>query len=120
MSESMKITGSLHLLGDTQTFNSGFTKREFVVKVDDGKFDQFIKLELVKDRIKELDEAKVGDEITVHFNIRGREHDGRFFNNLVAWRIESASPATNDPGEAYKAKAAALDASAADGDEIPF
>jgi len=116
----MKLTGSLHILGDTQTFNSGFTKKEFVVKVDDGKFDQFIKLELVKDRIKEIDEAKVGDEITVHFNIRGREHDGRFFNNLVAWRIESASPATNDPGEAYKAKAAALDASTADGDEIPF
>ena len=30
------------------------------------------------------------DEITVHFNLRGREWNDRFFTNLDAWRIENA------------------------------
>ena len=32
-----------------------------------------------------------GDELTAHFNIQGREYNGRWFNNLSAWKIECDS-----------------------------
>ena len=111
MSENMKLQGSLHQLEDTQTFNSGFTKREFVLKTNDGKYDQFIKFEAVQDKVKELDGYKTGDEMAVNFNIRGREHNGRFFNNLVAWRIENLAGQSS-----VQSKPAAKQ----DDDEIPF
>lgn len=95
MSNSIKMTGSLHSLEDAQTFGSGFTKREFVLKVEDGKFDQLIKFELLQDKVGEIDGYKVGDNLTVNFNIRGREHNGRVFNNLVAWRLENLQGQSN-------------------------
>ncbi len=30
--------------------------------------------------------------IKVHFDLRGREWNGKFFTNLNAWRIESVQP----------------------------
>ena len=46
----------------------------------------------MQDRTNIIDRVNVGDEIKVHFNIRGSkwEKDGRvsYFNNLDAWRIE--------------------------------
>jgi len=118
MNETNPITGTLYKLEDPVTFASGFSKREFVVKVDDGKYPQHIKFEIVKDNIDKLNSYKVGDSITVHFNIRGNEHNNKFFNNLVAWRLEKAQASTNDPGDQYKQAAGQV--AQDDGDEIPF
>ena len=85
-----ELTGKIKLINDAQTFSSGFTKREFVVTVEDGKYPQDISLECVKEKIKLLDEFKAGQEVTVTFDIRGREYNGRYFNNLQAWRITQA------------------------------
>lgn len=85
-----ELMGKIKLINDAQTFGSGFTKREFVVTVEDGKYPQDISLECVKDKIKLLDEFKVDQDVTVAFDIRGREYNGRYFNNLQAWRITSA------------------------------
>jgi hypothetical protein len=117
MSDTVKRTGTIYKVGKTQTFESGFTKREFVLKVDDGKYPQLLKMEFVKDRISQLDGHNPGDEVTASFNIRGRESDdGRVWNSLVAWQLDEAQKPTNDPGENYSAKVEAAD----DGDEIPF
>ncbi len=29
-----------------------------------------------------------GDEVQVTFNIRGNEYNGRYFNNLQAWKLQ--------------------------------
>ena len=84
---SHTISGSVHLIQEAQTFASGFTKREFVLKVEDGKYEQFINLEFVQDNVSKLDGLNEGDFVTIDFNIRGREYNGRYFNNLVCWRI---------------------------------
>ena len=58
-----------------------------------------IKFQCVQDKTAIIDKVNAGDEIKVHFNIRGSkwEKDGRvsYFNNLDAWRIEQ----TLQPGE---------------------
>ncbi len=43
-----ELTGKIKLIQDEQTFASGFTKREMVVTVDDGRYPQDINLEFVK------------------------------------------------------------------------
>jgi len=61
-----ELTGAVRLINDTQTFSSGFAKREFVVETEDGKYPQLIKLECVKDRVKHLDGVRVNDVVNVN------------------------------------------------------
>jgi hypothetical protein len=97
-----ELSGAVRLIHDTQTFASGFTKREFVVETEDGKYAQLIKLELVKDSVKHLDGIKVNDVVNVSFNIRGSEYKERHYVNLVAWKVEAtgetAQPTATGPG----------------------
>jgi len=87
--------GTIIAIDDIITFDSGFTKREFVIKTtDDGDYPQDIKFELVKDKCQLIDKYNVGDKITVYLNIRGREWNEKYFVNLVAWKLEGPEMAT--------------------------
>lgn len=94
---SYELTGKIKLIQDEQQFNSGFRKREIVVTVEDGKYSQDILLEFLQDKIALLDSFSLGQEVTVSFNIRGREYNGRYFNNLAAWKITAAGAAAEAP-----------------------
>ena len=109
----IKKEGNIIAIDDIITFDSGFTKREFVIKTtDDGEYPQDIKFELVKDKTALVDKYNVGDKVTVHFNIRGREWNEKYFVNLVAWRLEGQATATATP--------APVAASETEEEEIPF
>lgn len=90
------LTGKVKVIQPAQTFASGFTKREFVVTVEDGRYPQDICLECVQDKVSLLDSIEVGQEVTASFDIRGREYNGRYFNNLQAWRIQANTPLADD------------------------
>jgi len=102
MAKSYELEGVVKMIGDVQSFASGFTKREFVVEVEDGKFPQAIKFECVKEKTSLTDELSEGDPVKVSFDIRGNEYNGRYYVNLNAWRVEksgggsSAAPAAFD------------------------
>ena len=86
-------TGTIKVIMDLQTFDSGFIKREFVITTKD-EYPQDIKFEITKEKAETFETYnKVGDEVTVKFNIRGNFHDptNRYFVNLQAWRIEKNS-----------------------------
>ena len=110
----MKKEGVIIAIDDTITFDSGFTKREFVIKTtDDGDYPQELKFELVKDKTALIDKYNVGDKITVHLNIRGREWNEKYFVNLAAWKLEGT--------EAVAAPAVVASQSAVEvNDDIPF
>ena len=123
----MELTGKVKLLFDTQEFASGFKKREFIVTTQE-QYPQDVKFEAIKERIDMLDTFSVGDEITVHFNVRGNEYQGKYYVNLQAWRIEKgagtqqAAPAT----QAAPAQAAPMPSTpplapeVGDEDDLPF
>lgn len=83
-----ELEGTIKVIEDTQTFGSGFQKREFVVTSED-KFPQDIKFECTKEKIELLEKVRTGDKVKVSFNIRGNEYKGRYYVNLQAWRIEN-------------------------------
>jgi hypothetical protein len=80
-----------------------FTKREFVLTDNHPQYPQSINFQLSQGRCDIIDPYKVGETLTVTFNLRGRKHrktDGteRVYNTLDAWKIqrfgEQAAPAT--------------------------
>jgi single-strand DNA-binding protein len=83
-----EMTGIIKTLFETMTFSSGFTKREFVLTMDDD-YPQDVKFACVKDRIALLDRVNPGDRVNVGFRIRSREYKERYYTDLEAFRIDS-------------------------------
>jgi len=103
MANSFELTGTLKVLEDTQTFASGFAKREFVIEVPDDKYPQMVKFETVREKIDLLNSLSVGDEVKVTFDIRGNEYNGRYYVNLNAWKIEGGSGGSGGGNSSSKA-----------------
>ena len=126
----MEVTGSIKVLGDTQEFGSnGFKKRECVVTTAE-QYPQVIMVEFVQNNTASLDAYKVGDNVTIQINIRGREWTNpqgevKYFNSLQGWRIEKAGAAPSGGGAPIQdiPAPAAADAPAKgadDEDDLPF
>jgi len=96
---NFELEGTLIEIYKTQDISSTFKKREFVIehKEESGgrEFINTIKFQTVQDRCQTLDSFNINDRVKVSFSIKGRrwEKDGNvnYFNNLEAWRIESAA-----------------------------
>ena len=117
-----ELTGKVKVVMDAMTFDSGFTKREFVVTSDE-RYPQDIKFECVKERVSLLDNVSEGDEVTVSFDLRGYEYKERYYVNLVAWKIDqgAAHGGSTESGGTGDEVPLPDDASApADEDDVPF
>jgi len=93
---SYELTGKLVAKYDEVQRTATFKTREFAVeKTDDigGRtVTNYVKFQCVQDKTSIVDRVNIGDEIKVHFNIKGTkwEKDGKtnYITNLDAWRIE--------------------------------
>ena len=75
-----------------------WAKQEFILEFPDGNFtSQACFTAFGQDKVAELAKYQVGDRIKVSFNIRGREYNGRWYNDLQIWRISPAGQATAAP-----------------------
>lgn len=117
MSE-LKINGKIIAIMDTQQVTDSFSKREFVIETNE-QYPQMIKFELTQGNCSKLDFEKVGNELTVHFNCRGRKWTNKqgedvYFVTLQAWRLESVS---SEPQVSTGASEPPADSFA---DDLPF
>lgn len=85
---AFEIEGKLYRKFETEQKTESFKAREFVILVEDGPYPQYIKFQLTQDRCSILDPFEENQKIKVHFDLRGREWNDKFFTNLNAWRIE--------------------------------
>src|SRR6476661_8022008 len=90
----MEVIGTLKEKYDTQKVSDKFSKREFVLTTEaNTPYPQHVSFQVTQDKCEVLDRYKIGDEIQVHFNLRGREWNGpqgvKYFNTLEAWRISN-------------------------------
>ena len=92
----MEVLGKIKLLGDVQVIGAkGFQKRELVVTTDE-QYPQMIMIEFVQDKCDLLNNYKVGQDVKVSINLRGREWINpqgvaKYFNQIQGWRIESGT-----------------------------
>ncbi len=105
-----ETAGKLKWIGTTQSFPSGFSKREFVVTTAADKYPQDLKFEVVKDKCALLDPFELEQDVQVSFDIRGSEYNGKYYVNLACWKIQSsgassggASPAREPSNRSSKA-----------------
>lgn len=119
---SYEASGTIKLINETQTFPSGFSKREFVITTEHDKYPQDLKFEVVKDRCSMLDDYEVGQKVQLNFDIRGNEYNDRYYVNLACWKIEAAQG-----GDAPAASASSSEPSPSElrkeddfDDDIPF
>lgn len=122
----MDITGILKVKGQTQQVSEKFKKSEIVVTDNSSQYPQHISFQLTQDKCSIIDNYNVGDEIKVHFNLRGREWtspqgETKYFNSLEAWRIEgnASAGASNNSGAAMNDVAATFTAASQE-DDLPF
>ena len=99
---ALEIIGKLAHKYDTQVVSDTFSKREFVLDISEdvnGKvYPNVAKFQVTKDKCSVLDSYNVGEEIKVHFNIRGNKATSKegktiVFTNLDAWKIERVNAA---------------------------
>ena len=100
-----EIIGKIKLIGETQTFDSGFSKRQIVITTNE-QYPQDIPIDFVKDKTEILNSYKIGQDVKVSINIRGNEYNGKYYVNLQGWRIESVqnSPKQDLPPKSEDAK----------------
>jgi hypothetical protein len=83
-----------------------------------------VKFETVRDKVSLCDSLEPGQEVTVHFDIRGNEYKDRFFVNLNAWRLEGGNASAPQSAPAASTDGAPIDTDvpeSAGGDEdYPF
>ena len=122
MSETVEVTGTVERIGDLQTFDSGFTKREVVVNTG-GQYPDQIGVEFLKDDTAKVDALNVGDSIIVTGFLGGRDvecRDGttRNFLSIKAIRVQSdqAAPSAAVPDQ----DAPSGDVPIGDDDNFPF
>ncbi len=125
----MNIKGKLHEAFETVEIKEGFKKREFVVEyAENPQYPELLKFELIQANCEQLDDFKVGDEINVSFNLKGRkwtdpQGNVKYFNSLQAWRLEREQGAT-PPSDTKTAAPAAdpdwMSQSFSEDDDLPF
>ncbi len=104
------VTGRLHEIFDEQQVSEKFRKREFVLEVQDGQYPQHIKFQLTQDKVSLVEPFKMGDEVKITFDLRGRgfNKNGQmlYFTNLEAWKIEAGGAANYGGGGGQQQQAA--------------
>ncbi len=93
MSNSLAVTGTIKLIGETQQGTSkssgkSWKKTSFVITMEgdypkdaqfiifgEEKVDNFVKFN------------KVGQRVDVSFNIESREYNGKYYTDLNAWKV---------------------------------
>ena len=91
----MELQGTVKKIGETQTFASGFQKRELVLLTDE-QYPQPIQIDFLSDKIDLLNNVSEGESVKVGINIRGKEWTNpqgevKYFNSISGWRLEKVS-----------------------------
>jgi len=136
---ALELEGTLRQKLGVQSGTSArgqWAKQEFILEFPDGNFTaQACFTAWGQEKVAELDKYQVGDKVKVSFNLKSREYNGRWYNDLQVWRIAPAGAAQQPvapaqpayrpesaPAPAYEAPAPTLDDMPADNpaDDLPF
>ena len=84
----MKITGKitvvLPLQEGTSAKGTAWSKQTAVVEESEGQYPQSLAFDMMSDKIVALN---VGDVVEINFDTKAREYQGKYFNNINAWKV---------------------------------
>tara|TARA_R100000808_G_C2049657_1_gene85749 strand:+ start:118 stop:471 length:354 start_codon:yes stop_codon:yes gene_type:complete len=115
----LHIEGTLKKKFEITTHGASFRKMEFVIKTEDDKYPQLIKMQVVQDKIEKINQLPEGTKAKWYFNLKGRDWQNKkgetiYFNSIEVWRYETTG---TDLKETPKEEEQILDH---EGDPLPF
>ena len=120
----MEIKGKVYEVNPTMQVTESLKKRELIVEyIENPQYPEYLKFEAIQDRCNLLDNVKVGDDVEVFFNLRGRpwtDKTGKksYFNSMQLWKINTLAAAGKSTTPEYAAPADI--SSSSDDDDLPF
>ncbi len=124
----MDIKGKIHEVLPVTNVSETFKKRELIIEfAENPQYPEYIKFEALQDKVNLFDPLKVGDQVEVFFNLRGRPWTDKagktsYFNTLVVWRVNviSGTAEASASTPEYATAAPANLSSSAEDDDLPF
>lgn len=113
----MEITGKIVAAleprgGVSNRTGNAWKMQEFVIETHEQYPRKCMFSVFGEDRLREFN-IQVGEELTVSFDIEAREYNGRWYNDIRAWRVQrGVAPAAAPAPEAAPAAAPAAPAAA--------
>lgn len=89
MFQTFQITGKITAIDAVVNFSEKYQEKTFVVKYDtSADYSYDAAMTLANTKIGMIDDFKVGDNVTVHFNPSSRKVKDNFYTKLNVWKIE--------------------------------
>jgi len=115
----MEVKGTIKAIFAEQVVSDKFRKREFVLTTND-KYPQDVLFQLTQGNTDLIDTIRVGEEVEVKFNLRGKEYINRegkasYFTSLDAWQVsvQQGTPVA-------KPKQSVIDEAQSNESDLPF
>ncbi len=125
----MEITGTIivalpEVSGISKSTGNPWKKREYVLENTDGQYPRKMCFTCFGDNADRIN-LTVGQRYTVSFDIDAHEYNGRWFNEIRAWRavdanVAAQAPVNAAPAPAQTAAAPAADLAVGSEEEFPF
>ena len=100
---ALEIEGTLAQKLPVQSGSSArgpWTKQEFILEFPDGNFTaKACFLAWGQEKVQDLGKYQVGDKVKVSFNLKSREYNGRWYNDLQIWKIAPAGAQPAAPAQ---------------------
>ena len=100
---ALEIEGTLAQKLPVQSGNSArgpWAKQEFILEFPDGNFTaKACFTAWGQEKVQDLAKYQVGDKVKVSFNLKSREYNGRWYNDLQIWKIAPAGAQPAQPAQ---------------------
>ena len=100
---ALEIEGTLSQKLPVQSGSSArgpWPKQEFILEFPDGNFTaKACFLAWGQEKVQDLGKYQVGDKVKVSFNLKSREYNGRWYNDLQIWKIAPAGAQPAAPAQ---------------------
>lgn len=100
-----KVINKVDKSGASKKDNTPYKSFQYVIEETEGQYPQKGVFDSFGDKVSELN---VGDEVTVEYNHRTSEWEGKFYGSCQIWRVDVEKSAGKEPQTEKK------------GDNLPF
>ncbi len=97
----LEFTGILTQITPAQNIGNNGAQKRFIIVHEDGAYPKDVAFDLYGRNIGLVDNIPVGTRVRVCFDVKSREYNGKWYNDLSAYRVEPAT--APQPQQTYAA-----------------
>lgn len=85
----MIFQGHIKSISEAEYFGQNNTKKRTVILEAEGNYPNSLAVDFINEKTDLLANIGVGMDVTIHINTKAREHNGRVYNSISGWKIET-------------------------------